>query len=272
MSEIIIIGEINLDIFILLEDNKNHTKNYSVKIGGTGYNIAKSLKNIRIDPLIFSHIGKDFIGKGIYDELSKYFNFDLIQRVDSTNIILYFINEDKFDVIGLKKDDLIFKVSENFLRLYNDIKIVHISPYIFMNEENFKFLNEIKRENKIFITNLSIPILDNQRFLKILNSFDYIFMNLEEAKKLTKIDDLNEIKKFLKKNFMNSILTLLDGVYFLNKEKEVFLETEKINKKIDIGAGDYLIGGFISGLYKNLQIEDCLKIGIESVKNYLNSV
>ena len=141
-----------------------------------------------------------------------------------------------------------------------------------MNEENFKFFNKIKRENKIFITNLSIPILDNQRFLKILNSFDYIFMNLEEAKKLTKIDDLNEIKKFLKKNFMNSILTLLDGVYFLNKEKEVFLETEKINKKIDIGAGDYLIGGFISGLYKNLQIEDCLKIGIESVKNYLNSV
>jgi fructose-1-phosphate kinase PfkB-like protein len=58
----------------------------------------------------------------------------------------------------------------------------------------------------------------------------------------------------------------------LNKEKEIFLETEKINKKIDIGAGDYLIGGFISGLYKNLQIEDCLKIGIESVKNYLNSV
>jgi len=272
MSEIIIIGEINLDIFILLEDNKNHTKNYSVKIGGTGYNIAKSLKNIRIDPLIFSHIGKDFIGKGIYDELSKYFNFDLIQRVNSTNIILYFINEDKFDVVGLKKDDLIFKVSENFLRRYNDIKIVHISPYIFMNDENFKFLNEIKRENKIFITNLSIPILDNQRFLKILNSFDYIFMNLEEAKKLTKIDDLNEIKKFLKKNFMNSILTLLDGVYFLNKEKEVFLETEKINKKIDIGAGDYLIGGFISGLYKNLQIEDCLKIGIESVKNYLNLV
>ena len=29
MSEIIIIGEINLDIFILLEDNKNHTKNYN---------------------------------------------------------------------------------------------------------------------------------------------------------------------------------------------------------------------------------------------------
>jgi len=131
-----------------------------------------------------------------------------------------------------------------------------------MNDENFKFLNEIKRENKIFITNLSMPILDNQRFLKILNSFDYIFMNLEEAKKLTKIDDLNEIKKFLKENFMNSILTLSDGVYFLNKEKEIFLEIEKINKKINIGSGDYLIGGFISGLYKNLKIEDCLKIGI----------
>ncbi|HON82833.1 MAG TPA: PfkB family carbohydrate kinase, partial [Caldisericia bacterium] len=161
---------------------------------------------------------------------------------------------------------------ENFLKLYNDIKIVHISPYIFMNGENFKFFNEIKRENKIFLTNLSIPILDNQRFLKILNKFDYIFMNLEEAKKLTKKENLEEIKKFLKKNFENSIITLMDGLYFLNKEEEVFLETEEINKKINIGAGDYLIGGFISGLYRNLRIEDCLKFGIESVKNYLNFI
>jgi hypothetical protein len=30
-------------------------------------------------------------------------------------------------------------------------------------------------------------------------------MNLEEAKKLTKKDDLNEIKKFLKEDFGNSI-------------------------------------------------------------------
>ena len=272
MIEILIIGEINLDIFIFLENNKSHTKNYSTKIGGTAYNIAKSLKNLKINPIIFSYIGEDFIGKGIYNELSKYFNLDLIQKVNSTNIILYFIKEDKFDVVGLRKQDLIFKVNENFLKLYNDIKIVHISPYIFMNNENFKFFNEIKRENKIFLTNLSIPILDNQRFLKILNKFDYIFMNLEEAKKLTKKENLEEIKKFLKKNFINSIITLMDGVYFLNKEEEVFLETEEINKKINIGAGDYLIGGFISGLYRNLRIEDCLKFGIESVKNYLNFI
>lgn len=272
MSEILLIGEINLDIFILLKDRKTHTKNYLVKVGGTTLNIANSLKNLGINPTIFSHIGKDLIGKGIFNELSKDFNLDLIQRVDSTNIILYFIKNDKFEVIGLKKENPVFRIDENFLKIYKDVKIVHISPYIFMVEENFNFFERIKDENKIFFTNLSIPILDNQKFIEILNDFDYIFLNLEEGKRLVRKDDLDEIKKFLKENYKNSILTLPNGIYFLNKEKEIFYKVEKIDKKINIGAGDYLVGGFIFGLLKNLKTKDSLKIGIESVKNYLNSI
>ncbi len=271
MSEILLIGEINLDIFIILKENKTHTKNYLVKIGGTTLNIAKSLKYLGINPVIFSHIGKDLIGKGIYDELSKDFNLSLIQRNDLTNIILYFIKNDKFEVIGLKKESPLFRIDEDFLKFYRDVKVVHISPYIFLRKENYDFFEKIKDENKIFITNLSMPILDNQKFIKILNGIDYIFMNLEEGKKLVKKDDLFKIKIFLKENFKNSVLTLPNGIYFLNKEKEIFIEVEKIHKKINIGSGDYLIGGFIYGLSKNLKIEDSLNIGLESVKNYLNS-
>ncbi|MGB9749427.1 MAG: carbohydrate kinase family protein [Caldisericia bacterium] len=271
MSEILLIGEINLDIFIILKENKTHTKNYLVKIGGTTLNIAKSLKYLGINPVIFSHIGKDLIGKGIYDELSKDFNLSLIQRNDLTNIILYFIKNDKFEVIGLKKESPLFRIDENFLKIYKDVRLVHISPYIFLRKENYDFFEKIKDENKIFIINLSMPILDNQKFTKILNGIDYIFMNLEEGKKLVKKDDLFKIKIFLKENFKNSVLTLPNGIYFLNKEKEIFIEVEKIHKKINIGSGDYLLGGFIYGLSKNLKIEDSLNIGLESVKNYLNS-
>ncbi|MGC9088588.1 MAG: carbohydrate kinase family protein [Caldisericia bacterium] len=271
MSEILLIGEINLDIFIILKENKTHTKNYLVKIGGTTLNIAKSLKYLGINPVIFSHIGKDLIGKGIYDELSKDFNLSLIQRNDLTNIILYFIKNDKFEVIGLKKESPLFRIDEDFLKFYRDVKVVHISPYIFLRKENYDFFEKIKDENKIFIINLSMPILDNQKFTKILNGIDYIFMNLEEGKKLVKKDDLFKIKIFLKENFKNSVLTLPNGIYFLNKEKEIFIEVEKIHKKINIGSGDYLLGGFIYGLSKNLKIEDSLNIGLESVKNYLNS-
>lgn len=272
MSEILLIGEINLDIFILLKENKTHTKNYLLKIGGTTLNIAKSLKKLGINPIIFSHIGKDLIGKGIYDELSKDFNLNLIRRNNLTNIILYFVKNDKFEIIGLKKENPPFKIDKDFFKFYRNVKVVHISPYIFLRKENYDFFERIKDEKKIFITNLSTQIINNQKFIKILNYFDYVFMNLEEGKKMVKKDDLNGIKRSLKENFTNSILTLPNGVYFLNKEKEVFLEIQKIYKKINIGSGDYFIGGFILGLLKNLKIEDSLKIGIESVKNYLNSI
>jgi len=268
MDEILLIGEINLDIYVYYK-NKYHTDKYIIKPGGVTLNVAYSLKKFGLQPKIYSFLGEDIIGKGIKNEISKNFGLDLIKRSNFTNSIIYIISEDEIKIVGLKKEDPSFSLTPKVKKSIENAKIIHFSPYIFFNEINYEFLKKIIKYKKILSINLSLPLLKMEKFIKSLNYFDYIFMNLDEAKLLVKSENLKKIIKFLNENYKKCIITTKDFVLFISDGKEIKIDNKPIILKLDIGAGDYFIGGFLYGLYKNFSVEKSIKIGNKSAREHI---
>lgn len=268
MDEILLIGEINLDIYIF-NKNVGHTDKYILKPGGVVINIAYSLKKLGLNSNIYSYIGNDMIGEGVIRKISEDFKIDLIKKTRYTNIIIYFITEEKINLLGLRKENPKFLLSSEIKNYLEKSKIVHISPYIFFNEENYELIKKLIKYDFILSINLSIPLLKTEKFIEYLKYFNYIFMNYEEAKFLTKSNDLQKIKKILKESYENSVVTMNDSVFYISKDKELKIDYEVYENKVTIGAGDYFIGGFLYGLYKKISIDESIKIGNKIAKNYI---
>lgn len=268
MDEILLIGEINLDIYIF-NKNENHTDKYILRPGGVVLNIAYSLKKLGLNSKIYSYIGKDIIGEGVLRKISEDFKIDLIKKTQYTNIIIYIITGEKIKLLGLKKENPRFLFSSEIKNYLEKSKIVHISPYIFFNKENFELLKKLIKYKIILSINLSIPMLKIEKFVESLKYFNYIFMNYDEAKFLTKSNNLEKIKKIFKERYENCIVTMKDSVYYISKNDELKIDYEFIQNKVTIGAGDYFIGAFLYGLYKKFSIEESIKLGNKIAKNYI---
>ena len=154
-------------------------------------------------------------------------------------------------------------------------KIVYFSGYSLLSKENAESvlyaIEECHKQNCKVYFNPGAPNLVKEDFKQIIYDFvDVLILNIEEARNMTKRNNLEEIAKSLKDMVDTAVITMGEDGCVVSKNEDYFhIKPEKLNVSDTTGAGDAFAAGFIVGKLKGRKDEDCARLGNETAANFL---
>lgn len=270
-KKLYVLGSLNKDIMISVDrmPSLGETINgYQLKetVGGKGGNQACAASKLGVDTYFIGNIGKDFAGKLIAEDLSKYdINLDFLNVVED-------IESGTALIISCKGDNsIIINNGANYAIEINDV---------------VNALSDSK-PGDLFITQLEIPVIVALEGLKLAKQkglvtifnpapavqidksyypyIDYLIMNETESQILTGILPSNEDEYIKVSEIMHGvgvatvIITLgSEGVFISDKATPTKLSVpgQKISVIDSTGAGDTFIGSFAYSLTKEWTIRE----------------
>ena len=274
----LVIGDLNIDL-VFSRSNKEPRlggeilfKDYVLTIGGSGGIFASILSKLGgVNTFIISKIGNDKFGNFLIEELKKFnVNTDLIvlEKNGKTGITVS---------LSFKKD----KYQFSSLDIFNNLKIkelkvieienlnhVHFASYYVMKSLKDYYIEIITSiKNKYNDVTFSLDTNDDPESLwgneiyKIFPYIDILFLNLKEARNITRKNNYKDIIEELNKH-IKTVVIKLGAEGFVSKSIEGFYSAKAIdNISVDsTGAGDNFDAGFIYSYLKKLSIEKCLNI------------
>jgi sugar/nucleoside kinase (ribokinase family) len=268
--KIITLGTATIDVILktdqeIKEGSKIEIQNAFFSLGGGALNAATTFKNFNLDYLAYFRLGKDAIGKIIFQKIKK-------EKLKTK--IFFHQGDSQFSVVLLlpQKERTIFVyrgLSDHFnLQELNQIQrgdfyyltTAKTDPDVFQ-----KFLKKIKTQSKLISLNPSKIFLAFPKAQESLNLVDILFLNYEEASDfLKKKLDVKTLGKELYQKLKIKVLVLTLG----SKGSLTFFENKifsagifKPKKFVDpTGAGD----AFASAFFANLVLSK--KINEETIK------
>lgn len=246
---------------------------YDKKIpGGKGIMVSKLLKNLDIESINIGFLG-GFPGEYIRKEILKLGikeNFTDIEDDSRINVKLKSKKESEINASGPNISD---SERDDFLNIVRDIKkedMVILSGSIpkSLPQDFYIDIIEILKENDVeFIIDTSGDVL-----LESLKYNPYLIKpNIHELSQVFKVDlnNYKEIipygKKCLELGAKNVIVSMgKDGAMFFNDRYIYYAPVVKGELVNSVGAGDSMIGGFISGVDNNLSYKDSFKLAVAS--------
>ena len=114
-----------------------------------------------------------------------------------------------------------------------------------------------------------------ESFLNLVNNeANIIFANEEEIKSLYQKDNLEDCLKIIKQQNKIFAITLGEkGAIIINKDEEIQIKAQKIEKLVDTtGAGDLFAGGFLHGHVNNMSLKDSLEKGTEMSSKVIQQI
>ena len=281
MKKVVVIGDINLDIMGFVdkfpsEEESIHPKDISIRPGGAALNTAISLAMNSVDTTLIGAIGNDVIGNYIIEKIGRFIDISFIQRVNATTGIVYvLIKNDKKTMIGFKGANEYLKFEERWVNLLEKSNIIHISPYLFSEENGFKIFDRIKdsvKEKTLTLSFSKILIKRKERMLNLLRNFSFIFMNESEAQLFTGKSKLSEIREKLLEYIDRIIITRGEkGVLYMDKEAFIKISGRREGIINPTGAGDFFAAGFIHSIVEGLSIEESLIEGIKTSYQFISN-
>jgi ribokinase len=160
-----------------------------------------------------------------------------------------------------------------------------------LTKEDIDSCKDLLKECKVFILESGIPFEVSEYAAKIikkyggismfipapaqnltidlLKNFDYILPNETEFEEISGVElsnnneNIYEIgEELINKGIANIIVTASDkGAYIINSSKKTLIPSYPVTVVDPTGAGDAFAGGFSYGLWKELSIEDCIRLG-----------
>lgn len=251
------------------------SKDYSFTIGGSGANMAMGLQNMGLKTTLRTSLSKDAFSEYIRAELE---NFG-VKVVDSTTK-----SPTPLSVVLRAKGDRTIITGSSYVADFLDIDIpetgwIHIGS---LSDGMDKFLQKItehriKIDQGISMNPTMAQIEERSRvFMATLKTMDIIFLNLQEALRLTRLPWRSDIKDVIRSIHSMGVETvcITDGVrgaHVSNKEHIWFAEVvcDEVCRIDATGAGDAFASGFLSGYLnenENMSEDDihekCLKMAM----------
>jgi len=264
--KIITLGTGTIDIILrtnqeIKEGSKIEIQDVFFSLGGGALNAATTFKNLNLDYLAYFRLGKDLIGRIIFQKIKQeklktkifwrqkdsQFSIVLLIPKKERTIFVYRGASDRFSLKELeqiKQGDFYYLTTQN------------TSPNIFE-----KFLKRIKTKSYLIALNPSKKFLSLTGAKASLNLVDVLFLNYEEAstflnKKLEAKNLGQELYRKLKIKIL--VLTLGDKgslTFFNNKIFSAGIFKPK--KYVDTtGAGDAFASAFFACLILNKEINE----------------
>ncbi len=236
--------------------------------GGKGANQAITAKRLGGDVQFITKVGNDHYGKS--------YRHHLIKSGLNQKLIL----EEKKLATGMAVIELTPKGENRIIAFLgangslsvNDLK--RLERYwrgvgVFVTQLEIPFstvewgLKMAKDQGALTLLNPSPPI---QLPSRILSSVDFIVLNELEAQSLTGIkwmggQEIRKMaKKLLDKGVKNVVITLgPKGLFFRNRNEELWMKAFTVNVVDTTAAGDAFLGALATGLSENKPIQEALK-------------
>ncbi len=250
-------------------------KNFSFKAypGGTGANIAHTMKVLGSNPYYLNILGEDveaLVFKDAYNLIGM--DYKIIDSKKPSTKIFTFITPD-----GERTGASFYGASTEFRKRHiyeyapEKMKYVYLDGY-FLNQkhglENLLALNEVAGNvgaQSVFAVNSTyIYSVNKDAVHKVVEDADILVFSEEEALLVSSEDEvgLNLLEKLGSKKLI--IVTLGErGSLIFYQGKEIHVDTCKPSKPvIDCnGAGDNYVGGFLYGLSQGYDLAVCGKLG-----------
>ncbi len=246
-------------------------------VGGGGTNVAATFSRQGLTTAYVGKVGKDLAGRDVINSLQSLgvvtdFIQTTMERRTNFSVVL--------DVEGEDRTILVYRGASNTLKpqeIPTGIKAewFYLAPFPKSSAETFHKIIDLAKEKKTKVAiNPSKGQLKNDKFLNRINDFDVLLVNKEEASILTDIPYEQEERIFEK------IDDLFRGVFVMTKGPEGLIvsdderlyrvdTTPKKNVADRTGAGDSFGSGFVSGLVKELTIEEAIQLGVANATNCL---
>ncbi len=272
-KKILILGTSNVD-FVFKIPRFHHpgetilAESLATFFGGKGANQAITAKRLGGDVQFITKVGNDHYGKS--------YRHHLIKSGLNQKLIL----EEKKLATGMAVIELTPKGENRIIAFLgangslsvNDLK--RLERYwrgvgVFVTQLEIPFstvewgLKMAKDQGALTLLNPSPPI---QLPSRILSSVDFIVLNELEAQSLTGIkwmggQEIRKMaKKLLDKGVKNVVITLgPKGLFFRNRNEELWMKAFTVNVVDTTAAGDAFLGALATGLSENKPIQEALK-------------
>ena len=258
---------------IELLGGKINIKRMYFDVGGGASNSAATFANLGLKVAILSCVGNDLADKEIIRVMKKF-------KVDTNLIKTDFTNETGYSVIFLDKDGdktaLIYRGAADFKTIKKIPTHKMKADWFFITSlnGNYNLLKKIftlarKNNTRIAWNPGQIELNFNKnKIVSLLKYVDSLFLNLNEAKKLTgsKTKKIKIIFKKLNSIAPNAIKCITGGKKGAwVKKNQQFYQTNILDKKVinTTGAGDAFGSGFVAGLIiYNYDIKKALQLAM----------
>ncbi|KAJ52603.1 2-dehydro-3-deoxygluconokinase [Clostridium tetanomorphum] len=258
-----------------------YVNSFNKSIGGADSNVAIALARLGHKSAWFSKLGNDEFGRYIQSTIrGEGVDVSKLKFTNEASTGLLFkerFSSENPNVYYYRKDSAASKLAVDDLDLeyITQAKIIHITGITPALSESardvvFKVLN-IAKENKITISfdpniRLKLWTLEEARpvLLDIAKMSDIVLPGISEGEMLLGTSDEKEIaNKFIDMGSKVVAVKLgAQGCYVATKDKAIYVKGYSIENPVDtVGAGDGFAAGFLSGILKNLSIEQCGKYG-----------
>ena len=270
--DVLCLGDINLDILYYIDSlpslgGESTASKMVISPGGAAANVATALARLGFKVGFIGALGRDIIGKFLYEELIR-------ENIDVSNIVW----KSEFSGImsiavtrGGERTIMGFRGANKFLNP-EDVneayagfsKAVFISGYAFLEEPQrssaLKVISFARECNvKIFI-DVCEPLASYgvSRLSKIIGKVFCTFLNLREYNILFENREDN-VKNFLKK-YSEIIVVKMgkEGAEALTSNFKVKVKAFNVKVVDTTGAGDAFDAGFIAGVLKHLSLREAL--------------
>ncbi len=266
-----VFGHTALDVILEVpnipeKDSSIGAENRVLRYGGTAANIARAAAEMDVDVSLSSFVGDDFPddylkalkGSGVG-------TYDLIEKEGYKTPTCWIINDSAGEQITII-DQGVMDHTEGFeleTRTIEESEILHIGtgqPGYY--EKIFEYMDLDKKTIAFDPAQELEYVYEGETFKNFLQKSDYFFCNEKELK--VALEYLNEDKP-------ENLLRYVDMVLVTrgSKGSSIYLPDNKVDippyEPLEVveptGAGDAFRAGFYAGLYRDMSLVECCKIG-----------
>ncbi len=298
MSDIIIIGGINIDIegspFATLLDRDSNPGTVSIAYGGVGRNIAENLARLGQSVGMVSVVGSDELGKGAKEHLAGLgADTSMIRAIEGAGSCIYLsILDENMDMkLAVNDMEIIKEITPEYIRqnlpeiskakaialdanlderALEEITAMLAGSNVPEEMDETCDLDGTSKANypKLFLDPVSAS--KAPRTISSIGRFHSIKPNLIETEAITGLTiesqaDLTAAADwFLDRGVENVYITLgKEGVYYKNREKDGYIHPKKDIKLVSAtGAGDAFSAMVLIGMAEDLDIEEIARLGM----------
>ena len=248
-----------------------YLQDYTISLGGNAI-IASALAQLNIPSALLAAVGDDLMGEYLIRLMqNKGILQDHIIRLQSmkTNISCIFTQDgDRSFLTWVQQHEAYQKeLKGSLLSLVpDDFSHIHISFELLNLPYMQDFLLKARASGVTISTDLGFQDAqswDEKRF-SILSYVDSFFPNIDEAKLITGMSELQKMLEKLANWIEEPIITLGgQGVAALSKEHGIlFVPAPTVAVCNTTGSGDSFVAGFLYGRYHDMNLYESLQIGV----------
>ncbi len=271
-GRVICVGDLNLDIIAFHDDipklgGESMASRAYISSGGSAANVAHALRLLGLSSELVSCVGTDIVGEFLVEELRKArVGTRYIQKTEkeSTGVVYVVVSRSgertMFAYRGANKHLTHALLPRD---IASESTLIHISGYCFLEEPQKRaaeYIMEKADKHGIPKTlDLCIPLIrGGEQLDELLRSFDYVFMNEDEAGELLGRLGITSIGEAALS--IGSIFVLKRGsrgCSIVGRSGVIDVPTASVNPVDTTGSGDAFAAGFIYGIVASLSLERC---------------